>query len=178
MQIFIYGGASSGKSALAERFLCGLDGSRKLYIAAMQPFVKEDFEKVARHRKMRLGKGFETIEQYTCLDEVTIRENSAVLLECLTNLVANEMFSPNAPNPKQAVLSGLASLKKKAKHLIIVSGEVCSDGVEYPPETLAYQRLLAEVNRKAAAQSDICVETVCGIPIFLKGEDLCISCGL
>jgi len=178
MQIFIYGGTSSGKSALAERFLCGLEAERKIYIATMQPFDKEDEDKIERHRKMRQGKGFETVEQYTNLSSIAVDSGCAVLLECLANLTANEMFSSDAFNAQEAVLSGLASLKQKVKHLIIVSCDICSDGVLYAPETLEYQRLLAQLNRCIASDSDICAETVCAIPIFLKGEDLCTSLGL
>ena len=41
---------------------------------------------------MRAGKGFETIERYTELDELLIPKDCVVLLECMSNLVANEMF--------------------------------------------------------------------------------------
>ena len=45
-----------------------------------------------RHRKMRAGKGFETVECYTGLKNLDFPENAVVLLECMSNLAANEMF--------------------------------------------------------------------------------------
>lgn len=178
MLVFLYGGSSSGKSALAESFLTRLEASRKIYIATMEPFGEEDLDKISRHRKMRLGKGFETIEQYTKLENVSIPVGSAVLLECLANLTANEMFSPDSGDPQKTVLRGLESLRRKAEHLIVVSCEVCSDGTQYPPQTQNYQQLLAGLNSRLAAESDICIETVCSVPLILKGKDLCISLGL
>ena len=65
----------------------------------MQIYGKEGLKKVERHRKMREGKGFFTIEQPTkiqdAIDKMTKEHNSEriVLLECMSNLAANEMFS-------------------------------------------------------------------------------------
>ena len=42
--------------------------------------------------KMRAGKGFDTLECYTGLSGVRVPEGCTVLLECMSNLVANEMF--------------------------------------------------------------------------------------
>ena len=41
------------------------------------------------------GKNFKTFECYTGLEKLTVPQNSTVLLECMSNLVANEMYSPN-----------------------------------------------------------------------------------
>ena len=41
---------------------------------------------------MRAGKGFETVECYTGLKNVKLPAGCVVLLECMSNLVANEMF--------------------------------------------------------------------------------------
>lgn len=48
---------------------------------------------------MRAGKGFETVERYTALDELVLPKGSVVLLECMTNLVANEMFREDGFHP-------------------------------------------------------------------------------
>ena len=70
MMILVTGGASSGKSAYAEQLACSLPGSR-YYLAAMKPFGEEGARRIARHRALRAGKGFVTVECYDGLETVT-----------------------------------------------------------------------------------------------------------
>lgn len=176
MQAFIYGGSGSGKSAFAERLLQGLNAvGPKLYIATMWPAGAEAEARIARHRAMRADKGFETVEQYTNLAALAVPRGSAVLLECLGNLVANEMFAPNgagAEGAEAAVWQGLENLRNTADNVFVVSNDVGGDGAGYAPETRAYQLLMGRLNARLATQSDLAAEMVCGIPLFLKGERL------
>ncbi len=94
MLILVIGGSGSGKSEYAEQRCMELDIGPKLYIATMEAYDEESLTRVARHRKMRSGKGFDTLECYTHLEEALIPAGRTVLLECMSNLVANEMFSP------------------------------------------------------------------------------------
>lgn len=92
MMILVTGGSGSGKSAFAEDCVVSCGETERIYIATMYPFDEESRRRVQRHQKMRQGKGFETVECYTGLHKVQVPENSTVLLECMSNLVANEMF--------------------------------------------------------------------------------------
>ena len=68
MMILILGGSGSGKSAYAEDYLLRTAGDKKkYYIATMQIWDEEMQAKVARHHRLRQGKGFTTIEQPTAL---------------------------------------------------------------------------------------------------------------
>ena len=83
-----------------------------------------------RHRKMRAGKGFETVECYTGLEESGIStEDAVVLLECMSNLAANEMFEENGAGEKtvEAVLEGVKKLRSQVRHLVIVTNEIFSE---------------------------------------------------
>ena len=74
MLAVITGGSGSGKSEYAERVATSLakrDGLPLYYIATMRPFGEEGKRRVERHRKLRAGKGFETIECYVNLKEQT-----------------------------------------------------------------------------------------------------------
>ena len=63
--------------------------------------------KVARHHRMRQGKGFTTIEQPTELEQAAsqMEPEAAVLLECMSNLAANEMFSREQPVDRETVIA-------------------------------------------------------------------------
>ena len=67
MMILVTGGSGSGKSAFAEDCVLALGEKKRIYIATMFPFDEESKKRVARHRNMRSGKGFETVECYTGL---------------------------------------------------------------------------------------------------------------
>ena len=166
----ITGGAKCGKSRLAEKLLNRCD-CRKFYIAAMQPFGEEAEAAIARHRMLRAGKGFETIEKYTALHELELPENCAVLLECMGNLCANEMFSESGVNdPTGRVIAGIEHLKKHSSELVIVTNNVGSDGINYTPETNMYIEVMGRLNAHTAALSDNVIECVYGIPVVLKGK--------
>ena len=101
MMALVTGGASCGKSAYAED-LCMESGAPLVYLAAMRPFGEEGAARVRKHRAQRAGKGFTTIECYEGLDAVLCDdriEGATLLLECLGNVVANELFSQEQSTP-------------------------------------------------------------------------------
>lgn len=173
MTTLITGGSKCGKSSLAENILDSFQG-RKIYIAAMQPFGADAYEAIERHRKMRAGKGFETIEKYTDIHELKLSRESAVLLECMGNLCANEMFSGDLiSDPSDKIVNGIKKLSDSVSELVIVTNQVGSDGIVYAEETMEYIRILGEINRRTAEIADNVIECVYGIPVLLKGEIPC-----
>ncbi len=170
MTTLITGGSKCGKSSYAEKILDNFCG-RKLYIATMIPCGEEALAAIERHRKIRAGKGFETVEKYTDIDEIVLPKNCAVLLECMANLCANEMFrSENITDPTDKILGGIEALSRKANHLVIVTNNVGCDGIEYDSGTMKYIEILGKINCGLAAISDNVIECVYGIPLPLKGE--------
>ena len=97
MLILVSGGASSGKSAFAEELIVRSGLKERIYLATMQVWDKESERRVERHRAMRAGKGFATLERPLDLAGLPLPPGSAVLLEDLTNLTANEYFGPQGP---------------------------------------------------------------------------------
>ena len=167
MFAMIIGGSASGKSALAERWAASLPLPR-IYLATMQVFDEESRARVERHRAMRAGKGFETIEAPTALWNTDLPAGATVLLEDLSNLLANEMFSPEGGG-SEAALRGVQSLLARCENLILVTNEVFSGGTDYAGETEDWLAELAWLNRTLAAEADTVAEVVCGLPNLLKG---------
>ena len=163
------GGSGSGKSEYAERLVCSLEGKR-IYIATMIPWDEECLARIARHRSARALRGFHTIERYMNLGGLQISRDSNVLLECLGNLTANELYE-EAGKGIPSVLEGIHRLSQCCLNLTIVTNEVFSGGTEYEGDTLRYLHALAEVNCKTAALADRVIEMTAGCPNFLKGKD-------
>lgn len=171
MLTVVTGGSGSGKSELAENIAVKYDG-KKYYIAAMEPFGEEARIRIERHRNMRAEKGFKTIEKYTDVDELIFLQNDIVLLECMSNLCANEMFSGRTHKNVVAdkIISGIEKINKMTSELIIVTNEIFSDGILYDKETMEYMKVLGEINRSIFRFADNVIESVYGIPYILKGN--------
>lgn len=168
MLILVSGGSASGKSEFAEGLVTSSGLEKRIYLATMQVWDQESVRRVERHRQMRAGKGFETVECPTGLADIVLPPGCAVLLEDLSNLSANEYFSPQRDGAFDRVLAGIRRAAARAELLVVVTNELYSDGVRYDPETAAYLELLARLNRAIAAQADGVYEVVCGIPVAWK----------
>ena len=194
MITLVTGGSGSGKSAYAESLLYSCEGIR-YYIATMQIYDAEGEKKVERHRKLRAGKGFLTIEspmnvgkiRFACTGESgqaqyrqeTERkvqgssEKKSALLECMSNLTANEMFTKDGMKSEEEVVEKIVSeiqtLSQKLDNLVIVTNNVFEDGVIYDAGTMEYLRALGRINVALARLADRVAEVVVGIPVELKG---------
>jgi adenosylcobinamide kinase/adenosylcobinamide-phosphate guanylyltransferase len=187
----VIGGSGSGKSAYAEQAVLAAGCGSMYYLATMRVLDAEMEKKVARHKEMRAGRGWHTIEQPVDIGQAadviagaykapgsakapgwTCGGSSAVLLECLSNLVANEMFRDGQIVPEnmvvQNIVSGIRRLMACTDCLVIVSNSVFSDGITYDEGTEAYIRALGRINQETAGMADRVTEVVAGIPVRMK----------
>ena len=172
MLSIIIGGSGSGKSAFAEDLVCRLPG-RRIYIATMTARDPESLRRIAKHRRAREGYGFQTLERGRDLagaaeSESELPARANVLLEDLSNLLANEMFRPEGGGI-DTVRDGIRALTERCENLTVVTNEIFSDGVRYDGMTDGYLRNLALLNRELAQEADLVTEIVCGLPNVLKG---------
>lgn len=187
MMELVTGGSGSGKSSYAEDAVCRcqriLNKNEKkniplYYIADMFPYGRETEEKIENHRRMRAGKGFHTLEWYQDLAGKLAEESSSnlsgacVLLECVSNLTANEMYMEGGAgkNTVEAVVNGIRLLREKCTHLVVVTNEVFSESAPDFPEMSVYKENLAQINRRLAETADRVTEVIYGIPVPLKGK--------
>lgn len=171
MLTLITGGSGSGKSEFAEDLSVYYKSNNLIYIATMFLYDNESLKKVERHKRMRDHKNFKTIECFKNLKSLFISNNSTVLIDCMSNLVANEMYLEGGAKDKtvQEVIRGIESINNQAENLVIVTNEVFSDGIVYDDDTMRYIRNLGEINKEIGKKADNVVEVVYSIPIFHKG---------
>ena len=183
MMTLIIGGSGSGKSAYAEDYMISISEDRKkYYIATMQIYDEEGKRKVERHRMLRGGKGFSTIEQPIDIGKAAEKMEAGdrtALLECISNLTANEMFLEEVPGTEEVItekiVGGIAVLNRELTHLVIVSNNVFEDGNVYDKTTMAYIRAMGRINQKLAEMADEVVEVVVGIPIVIKDKNISLQ---
>ena len=208
MMELVTGGSGSGKSAYAEMSVCSIcrHGSVRreaedikenteekkteqrpplYYIATMPSWDKETEKKIERHRVMRSGKGFLTLEWYTDLEgrlksgDCPPMEGAGVLVECLSNLTANEMYmeSGAGEGAAEAVVRGIMELKRRCARLVVVTNDVFAESASDTPEMRQYKENLGKINQVLAGEADRVTEVVRGIPCTVKkpagAETLC-----
>lgn len=192
----VTGGSGSGKSAYAEELICqghvrqkvaGSQPAGKLiYIATMVPRGEETRLKIKRHRDMRDDKGFVTIECSTNLCQLTERggslyhdlehlneeEKPSVLLECMSNLVANELYETKEGESfaVKGIMAGVEGLVRACQNLVIVTNEVCIEVPGNCREMDKYKRILSEINQALCDRADTVTEVIYGIPNCVKGK--------
>lgn len=171
MITLITGGSGSGKSEFAENKAVSYGSDDLIYIATMYPYDDECLKKIDRHKEMRKAKNFNTIECFTNLKSANVPTGSTVLLDCVSNIIANEMFNEDGAkeNTVKSILEGIKHISRSSNNLIIVTNEIFSDGMEYDEETLRYLRYSAKVNSEIGKIADEVIEVVYTIPIYHKG---------
>lgn len=173
MLILVTGASASGKSEYAEGRAVELakrEGLKLFYIATMVPFDEESRRRIARHRAMRKEKQFQTVERYTDLEGIELPGEAVVLLECMSNLTANEMYQQDGARERtvEVILNGVHRLQAQCRHLVVVTNEIFSDGILYDAETCRYQQYLGEINCQMAERAEELIEVVYGIPVYHK----------
>lgn len=198
----VYGGSASGKSSYAESFAMSLQGEgRLLYIATMYPYKwntteidPETMQRIERHRAMRADKGFDTVECYRHVEHIVAKRQDVLLLECMSNLLANEMYlepdsddgglaetmsevekagvgmSETLSPVSKKIVQVLVNLSTRVQDVVIVTNDVFSDGgsLTYDESTREYVKNLAEINCALARVAETVTEVVCGIPVIVK----------
>lgn len=198
----VYGGSASGKSSYAESFAMSLQGDgRLLYIATMYPYKwntteldPETMQRIERHRAMRADKGFDTVECYRHVEHIVAKRQDVLLLECMSNLLANEMYlepdsddgglaetmsevekagvgmSETLSPVSKKIVQALVNLSTRVQDVVIVTNDVFSDGgsLIYDESTREYVKNLAEINCALAREAATVTEVVCGIPVIVK----------
>ena len=198
----VYGGSASGKSSYAESFAMSLQGDgRLLYIATMYPYKwntteldPETIQRIERHRAMRADKGFDTVECNRHVEHIVAKRQDVLLLECMSNLLANEMYleqdsddgglaetmsevektgvgmSETLSPVSKKIVQALVNLSTRVQDVVIVTNDVFSDGgsLTYDESTREYVKNLAEINCALAREAATVTEVVCGIPVIVK----------
>ncbi len=174
MIVFVIGGSGSGKSAYAEKRLLAMEAEKKHYIATMRVFDEEGKKRVEKHRTMRREKGFLTIEKPIDLGEIALDAGDAWMLECVSNLLANEMFTEEGIRDEKEmvdkILKDISSLIEQTADGVIVSNNIFEDGENYDDAMASYIKALGGINQALAAMADEVIEVVVGIPVTLKSQ--------
>ena len=181
--IFITGGVRSGKSSFAERKaveIASRTGGQLTYLATGVPSDPEMKERIEKHQRDRLAVTYQwkTLEQFVHIGELAnhFNDEDIVLLDCVTTLLNNEMFSSEQEwddqfleTVKEHVITGVTSIKNRAGTLIVVSNEVLNEPLCANEIVFTYGRLLGRIHQYLVKEADQVFLVEAGIPIVMKG---------
>ncbi len=163
----VLGGARSGKSRYAERFVTDA-ASRGTYCATAEAGDAEMAERIAAHRARR-GRFWHTVETPLALAQAIAKEamrERPLLIDCLTLWLSNLLLAGKQPDAEAAALCN--ALREAAGPVVLVSNEV---GMGLVPETALGRRFrdaAGRLNQDVAALADHVVFVVAGLPLVLK----------
>lgn len=162
----VLGGASSGKSAHAEKLILNT-GLAPVYIATAQIFDDEMAAKVIRHKKTR-GDGWHTIEEPVAVAEAlnSIDADRAVLLDCATLWLSNIILGEHDLEDHTAKL--ILALDACKSPVVVVSNEVGQGIVPDNALSRRFRNAQGALNQSIAAQADLVVAVMAGLPLTLK----------
>ncbi len=161
------GGASSGKSALAERFV-RKQAAPHVYLATAQALDDEMRLKILKHRADR-GGGWQTIE--APLDVAgalrKLPSGGAVLLDCATVWLSNHLLAEgNLSAETDDLVAALAACRAP---VAIVSNEVGQGVVPDSALGRRFRDAQGRLNQRLAAEAGLVVFVTAGLPSVLKG---------
>jgi adenosylcobinamide kinase / adenosylcobinamide-phosphate guanylyltransferase len=164
---FVLGGARSGKSRFAEGLIAATGRPRR-YIATAQAWDAEMRARIDQHQLDR-GDGWRTTEAALNLAEALAQVSSdeAVLIDCATLWLSNHLLADHDLDAESQHL--LAALSACPAPVVIVSNEV---GFGIVPDNALARRFRdaqGRLNQQLAAQADLAVLVVAGLPMVLKG---------
>ncbi|NQT48443.1 MAG: bifunctional adenosylcobinamide kinase/adenosylcobinamide-phosphate guanylyltransferase [Chloroflexi bacterium] len=190
--VLILGGARSGKSALAQE-MAQQFGKKVLFVATAEPLDDEMRSRIEIH-KINRPQGWRTLEATVGIGEeiiAQIADAELVVIDCVTVLVSNVMFSGEGTDTLEAGQPDYASAEKKViaeiegiikcldstqASFIIVSNEVGMGLVPVHESDTAgragriYRDLLGKANQLLAQRADDVYLLIAGIPWQLKGR--------
>lgn len=176
--ILVTGGARSGKSSFAEKYV-QKHGKKTAYIATAQILDEEMKQRVLLHRKHRETADWHTLEApfdaELAIDDCSAYD--AVLFDCLTvymsNLICMSQMEKKKAAQRQKMIFGaieklICAAKKHAGFIVFVTNEVGSGIV--PENALArqYRDIAGFCNQYAAEKADEVYFVVSGIPVKIK----------
>jgi len=152
MFTLILGPNGSGKSSYAESIIGELKDAKRYYIATMIPYGKEGKARVKKHLKMRESLDMITIEDPYFDKSSEIEDGSDVLLEDVSNLVANRFFEKGT-NSCDTIVDELLKISNRVRNLVVVSiSGIVDQG--YDDNTVKYIDKLNEINDKLKKVAD------------------------
>ena len=176
--VLVLGGARSGKSSFAERFVLN-HGYKCAYIATAEILDDEMAERVKQHQLRRKNNRWVNFEApYNAEQMVTQAGEAAdcILFDCLTLYLSNLMYGKNAPNSfedkcvyvKNEVDKLITAARSTNKTVVFVSNDVGSGIVPDNQMAREYRDVAGWLNQQVGCEADSVFYVIAGQAVDIK----------
>lgn len=173
--VLVTGGSRSGKSAYAAKLGESISDDR-VYIATCPPIDEEIQQRIARHKRERVGKGWKTIEEERDVAGAirSLKNAKVVVVDCLTLWINNILFGldagllPSEDDIERDCETLISACDGFAGCVVFVTNEVGMGLVPADPASRRYRDLVGRCNQTIARSADQVIFMVSGIPFPLK----------
>jgi adenosylcobinamide kinase/adenosylcobinamide-phosphate guanylyltransferase len=174
--VLITGGCRSGKSAFAQQ-MAEKHSVPRLFLATCPCLDTEMEERIRKHKEMRSGRGWQSVEEEIHLDRIITGagDETAIVIDCLTLWISNLLYAAGQQNRELTetdmvpLCEDLAGAARSHQALVImVTGEVGLGIVPENRQARLYRDLVGRCNQIMAGQADQVFLMSCGLPLRLK----------
>ena len=176
--VLVIGGARSGKSSFAEKYVLNY-GSKCAYIATAEILDEEMAERVKQHQLRRNSKRWVNFEAPYNADNTVAQAGEAadcILFDCLTLYLSNLMYGKNAPDTfeekclyvRNEVDKLLQAAKKTNKTVVFVSNDVGCGIVPDNQMAREYRDVAGWLNQQVGFEADFVFYVMAGQAVDIK----------
>lgn len=158
------GGIKSGKSLNAEIYTLKNSAIKPIYLATTE-FMDEEMRCRVDEHKLQRSEEFETIEEPLKLYEAILKQNSTVLIECVSIWINNMLYHGFCFNDMKKELEAVLALEK---NMVFVLNDVGCGII--PDNALAREfiDISGKLSQLIASRCDEVYHTIAGIPVRIK----------
>ena len=176
--VLVLGGARSGKSSFAERFVLN-HGYKRAYIATAEILDDEMAERVKQHQLRRKNNRWVNFEAPYNAEQMVAQAGEAadcILFDCLTLYLSNLMYGKNAPNSfedkcvyvKNEVDKLITAARSTNKTVVFVSNDVGSGIVPDNQMAREYRDVAGWLNQQVGCEADSVFYVIAGQAVDIK----------
>ena len=164
MKALFIGGIKSGKSAQAEKYTLKLATQKPIYLATTEFIDEEMAEKIALHKQNRAS-NFITVEEPLSLVSVIEKEQSVVLVECVSMWINNMLYHEKSYEDIVQEMRKVLALKQD---IVFVFNDVSASVVSQNALVREFVNISGKLSQCIASECDEVYHVVAGIRSRIK----------
>ena len=164
MKALFIGGIKSGKSTKAEKYTLNLSKQKPIYLATTEFIDEEMAEKIALHKQNRKS-DFITVEEPLALADVIEKQESVVLVECVSMWINNMLYHEKSYEDMLLEMQKVLALKQD---IVFVFNDVGASVVSENALAREFVNISGKLSQFIASECDEVYYTIAGIASRIK----------
>ena len=164
MKTLFIGGIKSGKSTQAEKYTLQLSKEKPIYLATTEFIDAEMAQKIQEHKQNRKSH-FITLEEPLALADVIAKQESTVLVECMSMWINNMLYHEKSYEDMLHEIRKVLALKQD---IVFVLNDVGASVVSENALAREFVNISGKLSQFIASECDEVYHTIAGIASRIK----------